>query len=299
MTDNKARELEAAADSAPRSRTRTAFGLRHGARIYQLDRSPIVIGRSSKADIGLNSALLSRRHAQLTLAERGFVIEDLGSRNGVIVNGQKLTAPRLLKSSDVLVLADETLIYVELDEPDPKRQATVAGLVVRDSDRATKLPSFSDDDQSIATRRADAFHLLGSVVDKALALGRSDEAEHLIGNHLIAALSEAKAGRKLEADMARTAATYALKLAVATSKPAWLDFPVRLYLALKQTMPLPLVDELYTLLRRVPGFDVRILREYAADLRSRADKLPPTERFVLQRIDGLERLALLSANKPG
>jgi hypothetical protein len=297
VSTEKALELEGSADSGPRSRVRAAFGLRHGARIYKLDRTPIVIGRSSKADIGLSSPLLSRRHASLSLSEHGFVIEDLGSRNGVLVNGERLERPRLLKPSDVISAGDETLVFVELDEPALRRHQTIATRVL-ESDRATKFPSFSDEDASVATRRADAFHLLGSVVDKALALGRGDEAEHLIGTHLVAALSDAKAGRGLSADVARTAASYALKLAVATSKPAWLDFPVRLYLALKQTMPLPIVDELYTLLRRVPGFDVRVLREYAADLRSRADRLPPTERFVLQRVDGLERLALLSAKAP-
>lgn len=298
MNESKALDADAAVDSGPRTRTVPRFGLRHGAHIYKLDRTPMTIGRSTQADLPLPNPLLSRRHAMLTLSERGFVIEDLGSRNGVFVNGEKLSGPRLLAPNDVLVLGGETLIYQRLDTHELARADTVSMPVVRDSDRVTRFPSFADEDPSVATRRADAFHLLGSVVDKALALGRGDEAEHLIGTHLVAALSDAKAGRGLGPDVARTAASYALKLAVATGKPAWLDFPVRLYFALKQTMPLPIVDELYTLLRRVPGFDVRLLREYAADLRSRAEKLPPTERFVLQRIDGLERLALLSAAKP-
>jgi hypothetical protein len=151
--------------------------------------------------------------------------------------------------------------------------------------------SFSDDDSVLATRSADIFQLLASVVDKALALGRGDEAEHLIAAHLTAALADAEAGRVLAPDIARTAAGYAVKLAGATGRARWLDHAVKLYGALDLVLPLALVDEMYVLLRRVRGLDLGVLRTYTEQLRERTEDLAPAERFVLQRLSGLERLA--------
>ena len=99
-------------------------------------------------------------------------------------------------------------------------------------------------------------------------------------------------------EIARTTARYALKLAAATNKPGWLDFPVRLYRALGATMPLPIVDELYTLIGRVRGMNRPLLREYLESLRARAESMSPTERFVLQRLEGLERMASLQSDSP-
>ena len=82
-----------------------------------------------------------------------------------------------------------------------------------------------------------------------------------------------------------------MKLAGSTGKPLWLDYAVRLYHALDLVLPLALVDEMYVLLRRVRGIDLGVLRAYTESLRTRSLGLAPAERFVLQRLIGLERLA--------
>jgi hypothetical protein len=195
-----------------------------------------------------------------------------------------------LKSGDTLTVGDETFVLAEIEEPIEERGGItlVGGQAYRES--------FAEDDQSIATRSADVFQLLAGVVDKALALGRGEEAEHIIGAHLSAALNDALHGNRVSADLARSAAGYALKIAGATGKPAWIDYTVRLYHALRLPLPLALVDDMYALLRRVRGTDLTLLREYAEALRERADVLSPAERFVLQRIVGLERLAAWQTN---
>jgi hypothetical protein len=163
----------------------------------------------------------------------------------------------------------------------------------------TRVRRESDDDLGLATSSADVFQLLASVVDKALALGRGEEAERLISAHLHTALTDATEGRGLAPEVARTAAGYAVKLAGATGRAEWLDHAVKLYRALELVLPLALVDEMYVLLRRVRGLDLALLRGYTETLRARSSRLAPAERFVLQRLLGLERLAAWQTSAGG
>jgi pSer/pThr/pTyr-binding forkhead associated (FHA) protein len=294
----KALDLDSPADSGLRERVRARFALRLGTREYKLKNRLTTAGRSSGADITLVGSLVSRRHATFSVTESGVDVADHGSRNGVFVNGERISGPQPLRPGDIITIGDDSLTLIELEEPGERRKETISDMRPVRPEQTPRLPSFSDDDVSVATRRADAFQLLSGVVDKALALGRGEEAEHLIGTHLVAAMADASTGRGIPPDIARTAARYALKLAAATNKSNWLDFAVRLYRALAQPMPLPIVDEMYTLVGRMRGMDRALLRDYLDTLRLVSHTLSPTERFVLQRLEGLERMAALHSDRP-
>ena len=199
-----------------------------------------------------------------------------------------------LLPGDKLTIGDNEFVLTEILAARESRTSDPETRTLRES---TRVPAgahggtHADDERAVATRRADALQLLSSVADKALALGRGQEAEHVLGTHLVAALSDAAAGRSVAPEVARTSAQYAVKLAAATSKPTWLDFAFRLYEALGETIPLPIVDEMYTVLRHVRGIDRELLRRYTDFLQRRAAELSAPERFVLQRLEGLERLA--------
>ena len=291
-------EVDLTADSGLRSRPSRAYALRFENREIRLKTRLTTAGRSSGADIPLLSALASRRHATFSVTESGVTVADHASRNGVFVNGDRISDPRPLQVGDVITIGDDTLTLIDVDERLERRSETVSEMRPVQPEPTPRLPSFADEDLTVAMRRADAFQLLSGVVDKALALGRGEEAEHLLGTHLVAAMADASAGRSVPPEIARAAARYALKLAAATNKPAWLDFAVRLYRALGAPMPLPIVDELYTLVGRVRGMNRPLLRDYLDGLRARADSLTPTERFVLQRLEGLERMASLQSDGP-
>ena len=72
----------------------------------------LIVGRAEDAGIRLDSQFVSRQHCQLiTTAEQTFV-EDLGSTNGILVNGKRRRLHRLLPD-DKIVIGDHTLIYFE------------------------------------------------------------------------------------------------------------------------------------------------------------------------------------------
>jgi hypothetical protein len=58
-------------------------------------------------------------------------------------------------------------------------------------------------------------------------------------------------------------------------------------------VPAPVIDELYNALRRVASIDIVRLRDYLEALKVDVSSYGPGERFLIQRLEGLERLAAL------
>ena len=77
---------------------------------FLLDRTVTTIGRSSMNDLPIPDKMLSRQHARIVRdGNGGLAIEDMGSRNGTFVNGEKLTALLPLKSGDRITVGGVTL----------------------------------------------------------------------------------------------------------------------------------------------------------------------------------------------
>src|SRR5215510_6415082 len=74
----------------------TAPGM--AARKVSLDRPVTTIGRSSMNDLPISDKMLSRQHARIVRDnDGGLTVEDLGSRNGTFLNGDRLSTIQPLK----------------------------------------------------------------------------------------------------------------------------------------------------------------------------------------------------------
>ena len=79
---------------------------------WPLAKGTTVIGRDGSADIVLAVSAVSRRHAEITLEGEDFVVRDLGSRNGILVNGHPVKEAAL-EPLDELRIGDAILKLVE------------------------------------------------------------------------------------------------------------------------------------------------------------------------------------------
>jgi hypothetical protein len=69
------------------------------------------LGRSRECEIVLEDAGISRRHAQIRPGADGWMLEDLGSTNGVRVNGAPLSGTRPLQPGDRVELGSTELVF--------------------------------------------------------------------------------------------------------------------------------------------------------------------------------------------
>ena len=79
-------------------------------RTYRFGRR-ILVGRSPSADLRLEDPSVSRLHARIEVRDDGVYVEDLGSRNGTLVDGEALAHPRRLAVDDELTVGAAGLVF--------------------------------------------------------------------------------------------------------------------------------------------------------------------------------------------
>jgi hypothetical protein len=83
---------------------RASARLRLGGRTELLGSAGAVLGRSREADIVLDDANVSRKHAEIRPSGGSWTVRDMGSTNGVKVNGRRIEGAQSLKPGDVIEL---------------------------------------------------------------------------------------------------------------------------------------------------------------------------------------------------
>src|SRR5215211_3277105 len=103
-----------------------------------LDKPILLLGRHGECDIQLNSRKVSRRHCCIAQVEDYLVVRDLGSTNGIRINGQRVLEGKL-KASDELTIG-ASRYQVRWNPLDPAEQG-------RDPMVRAREPVVEPDDQ--------------------------------------------------------------------------------------------------------------------------------------------------------
>ncbi|NOZ95864.1 MAG: SpoIIE family protein phosphatase [Acidobacteria bacterium] len=154
-------------------------------REFPLQRESTVIGRSSRADVTILDRSLSRHHARVFKQDGGWWIEDLGSRNGTLYNGQRLGSGAVrIQPGDILGLGGSsikvTTVEAAFEVKKPSSGTTnslfrPARELLEDSSSAQRLAAPSDE----ATLRR-LTHRLAVLNDVQQALARPIELDELL-----------------------------------------------------------------------------------------------------------------------
>ncbi len=85
-----------------------------GARRIPLGTESLLVGRGSECDVVLQDQAVSRTHCQLLPdGAGGWVVEDLGSRSGTVLDGSPVQSPQPLKNGSWLQLGDTAVQFAD------------------------------------------------------------------------------------------------------------------------------------------------------------------------------------------
>ena len=137
------------------------------------DGETVVIGRSSQCDLPVPDRSMSRRHARLVSgSDDDWRIEDLGSRNGTVVDGVDVAEPTRLRVGSRVALGSSLLEVVGLGTgTDPGSQRTADGIdddlaghtMLRPAAELLPRPESPDTDSATLWQYAERLRLLSEV----------------------------------------------------------------------------------------------------------------------------------------
>lgn len=109
----------------------------------RLDRPIVLVGRSPECDVVIDSAKVSRKHCCIAQVNGYLVARDLGSTNGIQINGRKLDESKLVLGDEIAI---GNVVYrveregVETVAPPPKESAPYSDSVLERFDEPVPLP---------------------------------------------------------------------------------------------------------------------------------------------------------------
>ncbi len=117
---------EQAAASAPKAPTgpvlpqgkRLSLAIINGAdagNVYRIEKPRITIGRSG-ADLNLNDTESSRNHAAIEIRDTTYMLEDLKSTNGTLVDGQKISGFVELQNHSEFQIGSTTIMLIVTED---------------------------------------------------------------------------------------------------------------------------------------------------------------------------------------
>lgn len=81
--------------------------------VFRLESSQkLIVGRASSNEIPVSDERASRRHAEISFVDGNWLLRDLGSRNGTLLDGSKIDAPKVLSPGNQITVASCRMTFV-------------------------------------------------------------------------------------------------------------------------------------------------------------------------------------------
>ena len=163
-------------------------GSKHDLGRYVVVEEAVHIGRSLELDFSLQDLGMSRKHARIERASDGtYTLVDLGSTNGTLLNGERLTDPRPLKNGDRILLGTTVLRFALADDLELGYQMEVAQIVGQDPLTGLESKRRFDDatDFAVESARLRGRPLSMLMMDMDGVKRINDTHGHLFGAHVI------------------------------------------------------------------------------------------------------------------
>jgi hypothetical protein len=281
------------------------FRLRFLLQEFDLPRGVTVIGRSLDCNLTIEDPLVSRQHARIVVDDDQVTVEDLGSRNGVRVNGQAARRPMLLSDGDRIRIGTQDLVLCRVDYSQQGHSKTTGVLrlcaecrlpypremvacpnceATEQMDEDTLSGKFGTDNQT-----SWGVLLLIEALERALTLGRVSDAERIARRASGQVEELVAAGGPIDGRALTGFTTLAAATTLATNDPTWVVLAMDFCRRTGRVPPLEAVERIAEAAAKHRGV-VGALRGLLDDLRCAARVDSPDEVEALARLEQTRHL---------
>jgi hypothetical protein len=225
---------------------------------FDLPRGITVIGRSLDCNLTIEDPLVSRQHASIIVDDEGGSVEDMGSRNGVRVNGLQVRGATPLRDGDRVRIGTQDFVFCRVD-PLGKAHSKTTGVLrlcakcrlpypremvacpnceaTEQTDEETLSGSFGSENQT-----AWSVQLLVEALERALTLGRLSDAERIARRATAQVEELVVAGGAIDTKALAALAAQAVATTLATNDPTWVLWAIDIYRRTDRVPPIEVVE---------------------------------------------------------
>jgi hypothetical protein len=235
---------------------------------FDLPRGATLIGRSSDCHVTIEDPLVSRQHARIVIDGDDATLQDLGSRNGVKLNGGPIRGPTKLKDGDRLRVGTQELVFCRVEQAANASAKTTGFLRHCAKCRLPYPQEVSACPNCGATEQMDeetlsgqfgassqgswSVQLLIEVLEKALNLGRVQDAERILRRATAQVEERIVQSEAVDARQLATLAKAAARVSLESGEPTWGSWTAQVYRRVAHVPPVEVIDMLAELVPRHP-----------------------------------------------
>jgi FHA domain len=235
------------------------YRLRFVLQELDLPQGGTIIGRSLDCHLTLEDPLVSRRHARIVVDDAGARIEDMGSRNGVRVNGAVIREPVALRNGDRVRIGTQDFVFCCVDAGGRAHSRTTGQLRLCANCRLPyprellacpncEATEQTDDDTLTGSGRAAAHawnvQLMVESLERALRLSRLEDAERIVQRAIAQIEEVVLAGGVLDAGALAALSVQATVTTLASGDPAWAHWVLDVYGRIGRVPPLAVTERM-------------------------------------------------------
>jgi hypothetical protein len=282
------------------------YRLRFVLQELDLPQGGTIIGRSLDCHLTLEDPLVSRRHARIVVDETGARIEDMGSRNGVRVNGAVIHEPVALRNGDRVRIGTQDFVFCCVDPGGRAHSRTTGQLRLCANCRLPyprellacpncEATEQTDDDTLTGSGRSPAhawnLQLLVESLERALRLSRHEDAERIVQRAVSQVEEVLSAGGSIDPGALAALSGQAAAMTLASGDPAWAHWVIDVYGRTRRVPPADVIERLGEVATEHPARVGSALEEMLRRLESSppdsAPSLSPEESESMARLRDL------------
>jgi hypothetical protein len=221
---------------------------------FDLPHGITIVGRSLDCHLSIEDPLVSREHARIVVDDDGGRVEDMGSRNGVRVNGLIVREPTSLRDGDRVRIGTQDFVFCSVD-PNGNAHSRTTGVLrlcarcrlpyARETLACPHCEATEQTDQGTLPTQSEDYRATWSVqliveaLERAVVLGRMVDAERIVRRATVRLDELIQSGGAIDPQALEVVAGKVAAMTLTTDDPTWVLWVLDLY---RRTASVPSLD---------------------------------------------------------